>query len=96
MSHEMIRHEAEEAGFDTEGLTIAVAGDTREEDVVNVWPLLGNAEEVEPGAPDEYGPVGEDEPTDEEVDELTRAVEEDPDLPEAAPEPREYSDGGVS
>lgn len=48
MSHEMLRYEAEEAGFDTDGLTIAIAGADREHDIVNVWPLLPDAELIKP------------------------------------------------
>lgn len=58
MSHEMIRSEAEAAGYDTTNLPATIAGVTRDDDIVDVWEQLPLATDFEPK------PLDPDEPLD--------------------------------
>lgn len=91
MTHEMLRADAEAAGYDTDGLPVLVAGDTSDSDVVNVWSQLPDADSVDVGPADEYGTVGADEPDDAFVAGLTAAVDDGSTVGDYS-EPREVSD----
>jgi hypothetical protein len=75
----MIRSEARALGYDVDDLpAVDRPGDDEltDEDIVNVWEQLPNAESIPLEDEAEYGEIGTDAPTDAEVHELTQAVDE--------------------